>query len=105
MCSVGQVVAVVYNLSFGCLDDPVGKVQRQYRILILLFTGAPLPCRSRIADVIMACDILLQQRKDRKSTRLNSSHVSISYAVSCSKKNNAWHSSEGQVLAVEWAPG
>src|SRR5699024_11619152 len=26
--------------------------------------------------------------KDRKSTRLNSSHVSISYAVFCLKKNN-----------------
>src|SRR5699024_11669274 len=26
------------------------------------------------------------QTKDRKSTRLNSSHVSISYAVFCSKK-------------------
>src|SRR5207249_11987164 len=28
------------------------------------------------------------QRKDRKSTRLNSSHVSISYAVFCLKKKN-----------------
>src|SRR5438067_8334469 len=27
--------------------------------------------------------------RDRKSTRLNSSHVSISYAVFCSKKNSA----------------
>src|SRR5437868_12156334 len=27
-------------------------------------------------------------RRDRKSTRLNSSHVSISYAVFCLKKNN-----------------
>src|SRR5699024_12748830 len=27
-------------------------------------------------------------RKDRKSTRLNSSHVSISYAVFCLQKNN-----------------
>src|SRR5699024_11304103 len=27
-------------------------------------------------------------RKDRKSTRLNSSHVSISYAVFCLKKKN-----------------
>src|SRR5207249_11931035 len=27
-----------------------------------------------------------QQRQDRKSTRLNSSHVSISYAVFCLKK-------------------
>src|SRR5699024_12621396 len=30
------------------------------------------------------------QPLDRKSTRLNSSHVSISYAVFCSKKNNTY---------------
>src|SRR5207249_8349965 len=30
--------------------------------------------------------------KDRKSTRLNSSHVSSSYAVFCLKKNNATES-------------
>src|SRR5438067_7241451 len=29
-------------------------------------------------------------RQDRKSTRLNSSHVSISYAVFCLKKKNRW---------------
>src|SRR5699024_12507310 len=29
---------------------------------------------------------ILQKRPDRKSTRLNSSHVSISYAVFCLKK-------------------
>src|SRR6266511_4627206 len=28
------------------------------------------------------------ERRDRKSTRLNSSHVKISYAVLCSKKKN-----------------
>src|SRR4051812_49768580 len=33
-------------------------------------------------------------RADRKSTRLNSSHMSISYAVFClKKKNNATHAS------------
>src|SRR5207249_8352522 len=31
---------------------------------------------------------VLQWRPDRKSTRLNSSHVSISYAVFCLKKKN-----------------
>src|SRR5699024_11834236 len=31
---------------------------------------------------------LLMLEADRKSTRLNSSHVSISYAVFCLKKNN-----------------
>src|SRR5699024_11311196 len=30
----------------------------------------------------------LLQKEDRKSTRLNSSHVSISYAVFCLKKKN-----------------
>src|SRR5438067_7359810 len=29
-----------------------------------------------------------EEREDRKSTRLNSSHVSISYAVFCLKKKN-----------------
>src|SRR5699024_12869039 len=31
---------------------------------------------------------LVRRRADRKSTRLNSSHVSISYAVFCLKKKN-----------------
>src|SRR5690242_21852139 len=31
------------------------------------------------------------RRQDRKSTRLNSSHMSISYAVFCLKKKNAEH--------------
>src|SRR5438067_12971432 len=42
------------------------------------------PCRNR------ACRLALPSRRcstsDRKSTRLNSSHVSISYAVFCLKK-------------------
>src|SRR5437868_9721499 len=33
-----------------------------------------------------AIDVMLRPAKDRKSTRLNSSHVSISYAVFCLKK-------------------
>src|SRR5438874_8705979 len=33
-----------------------------------------------------AVDMLEQEDLDRKSTRLNSSHVEISYAVSCLKK-------------------
>src|SRR5437868_12340088 len=40
-------------------------------------------------------DILLKDRRehveDRKSTRLNSSHVSISYAVFCLKKKKLQH--------------
>src|SRR5699024_11340779 len=37
----------------------------------------------------------LPQRVDRKSTRLNSSHVSISYAVFCLKKKKKVHKQHG----------
>src|SRR6267154_5142801 len=42
------------------------------------------------------CDLRIDQRpahdvEDRKSTRLNSSHPSISYAVFCLKKKNTKH--------------
>src|SRR5256885_16363609 len=37
--------------------------------------------------------IALRGRTDRKSTRLNSSHLVISYAVFCLKKKNNYHSS------------
>src|SRR5436309_15951857 len=36
---------------------------------------------------------LLPQARDRKSTRLNSSHVKISYAVFCLKKKKRTHKS------------
>src|SRR6266849_1210551 len=38
--------------------------------------------------------------EDRKSTRLNSSHAWISYAVFCLKKNNKV--TEGQLLVAVW---
>src|SRR5699024_11262317 len=38
--------------------------------------------------LVIAALIMLVQAKDRKSTRLNSSHVSISYAVFCLKKKS-----------------
>src|SRR5689334_24839938 len=37
---------------------------------------------------LVGFDELAQPRRDRKSTRLNSSHSSISYAVFCLKKKN-----------------
>src|SRR3989475_3774664 len=39
-----------------------------------------------------------QPRLDRKSTRLNSSHSQISYAVFCLKKKKALHSGSAYVL-------
>src|SRR5699024_12046390 len=46
----------------------------------LLFHHLALPREQEL----LTCN--LQFRRDRKSTRLNSSHVSISYAVFCLKK-------------------
>src|SRR3712207_7809442 len=40
------------------------------------------------AHILILPDDLLQLLEDRKSTRLNSSHANISYAVFCLKKKN-----------------
>src|SRR5207302_9238301 len=42
----------------------------------------------RVFYLHLQCAELIVQRQDRKSTRLNSSHVKISYAVFCLKKKN-----------------
>src|SRR5690606_39943944 len=55
--------------------------------------GSGLACRDRSIALPGACapakecfDLAENARQDRKSTRLNSSHVKISYAVFCLKK-------------------
>src|SRR5437870_9853962 len=48
-------------------------------------------CRCRASRRIWSRSfdyLLMRQQRDRKSTRLNSSHVAISYAVFCLKKKN-----------------
>src|SRR3712207_7705843 len=66
--------AVPWRVGF----DDVAKVQRMaatYRLLIIALAQA---FGGEFAD----------RFEDRKSTRLNSSHANISYAVFCLKKNN-----------------
>src|SRR5690349_22742495 len=43
-----------------------------------------------------------RQATDRKSTRLNSSHVEISYAVFCLKKKNTSESPMGKKVSSVW---
>src|SRR5690349_22781063 len=45
-------------------------------------------CLQAAAQLISVSTRLSRNHKDRKSTRLNSSHVEISYAVFCLKKQN-----------------
>src|SRR3712207_6875161 len=42
--------------------------------------------------------VLLRVRGDRKSTRLNSSHANISYAVFCLKKKKNKHAYLGEIV-------
>src|SRR3712207_7463700 len=58
-----------------------------------------------IRDIILPGDVkeimngvLVAEKKDRKSTRLNSSHANISYAVFCLKKKNTATSVIGTML-------
>src|SRR2546427_4728215 len=45
-----------------------------------------LPSESRSSRLVIQCGPIGGSRADRKSTRLNSSHSQISYAVFCLKK-------------------
>src|SRR5437762_10409997 len=54
--------------------------------LSLYGTTVPTYCCTRSACSRMACEIGMNITPDRKSTRLNSSHRCISYAVFCLKK-------------------
>src|SRR5690625_1210675 len=58
-----------------------------------MFMQADLTEHSKMKDIVKdvvdkygKLDILVNNAQDRKSTRLNSSHVAISYAVFCLKK-------------------
>src|SRR5438445_7381341 len=53
-------------------------------------------------DVSGRC--VVQQLRDRKSTRLNSSHANISYAVFCLKKKTRLKQARDQRSRVKWKP-
>src|SRR5439155_8512735 len=57
-----------------------------------LHASQQFPDRKGLGDVVVGTELeaynLIHFLADRKSTRLNSSHVAISYAVFCLKKKN-----------------
>src|SRR2546430_6050935 len=71
-----------YTTLFRSLAGPVAEEQKQF---------VPPPCCTGLAAFCFVVHIdntlcLLASSTDRKSTRLNSSHSQISYAVFCLKK-------------------
>src|SRR5690625_5723025 len=62
------------------LEDFVASLVRPRTVVVMVQAGKATD--AVISDLIP----LLEDGEDRKSTRLNSSHVAISYAVFCLKK-------------------
>src|SRR3712207_8662794 len=54
-----------------------------------------------VPSILQICPIWLVWKEDRKSTRLNSSHANISYAVFCLKKKNNVRSSSHNIYMGE----
>src|SRR5690606_42023213 len=70
------VVERQHALKFLSIGNPMANRSLLYE---LLSTGQPLEIQKESLKI-------LGEHEDRKSTRLNSSHVKISYAVFCLKK-------------------
>src|SRR5688500_14342289 len=77
-----------YPTLFRSVDDTVTAAGRHGRV-------AGIPHRDVVVDDAVgdpghqhAAEAILMRREDRKSTRLNSSHLVISYAVFCLTKQN-----------------
>src|SRR5207249_10774982 len=68
------------------LVGPFKDFRRQARLRIHVPFALPIGADEGGDDVIDEITAALPHQADRKSTRLNSSHVSISYAVFCLKK-------------------
>src|SRR5262245_11185776 len=58
---------------------------RVQRIDVLVARNTPMTLQGR-PQVLLRLAVVSTQNQDRKSTRLNSSHLGISYAVFCLKK-------------------
>src|SRR3712207_6908064 len=66
--------------------------RRRARVALVTGGGAGIgrACVERLAA--SGVHVMLLDRKDRESTRLNSSHANISYAVFCLKKKKHYYS-------------
>src|SRR5690625_5688641 len=91
----GEARFVRLNDSAGNMQDCVGRAPSLRRALLPRRRWARISRPTSVETGIMAFMFTHRQNlervgplEDRKSTRLNSSHVAISYAVFCLKKKN-----------------
>src|SRR3712207_7079079 len=84
-----SVAGMVLFLRFSPLPFRLGLATRKLRPLLSF--GLPLAGASLLVFAVSYVDQLIVG--DRKSTRLNSSHANISYAVFCLKKKTIYSTS------------
>src|SRR5207245_5292039 len=88
LVGAGHEVVVLDDLSTGRRENLVPVADRVH--LIVGSVTDPDTCRRALdgVDCVLHQAAVTSVERDRKSTRLNSSHGSISYAVFCLKKKN-----------------
>src|SRR5690625_2658141 len=90
--AVGNLGKPAGELMVGGQVECLRLPESQFRVLQVLnrIRGvSPVGTPQRDDDVFFVIDGITEfSKQDRKSTRLNSSHVAISYAVFCLKKKN-----------------
>src|SRR5438309_3028991 len=100
--AVGFVARPIGAAIFGHYGDRLGRKAALIATLLLMgiatFLVALVPGYEHIG---IWGAIILTVLRDRKSTRLNSSHSSISYAVFCLKKKNNGSGSATDVVSGE----
>src|SRR5207245_7429821 len=92
LCFNSRIISQVASRACGSIPE-VGSSRK---------TMIGLPTSATASASLLFCPpeslrhlVLLVVLRDRKSTRLNSSHGSISYAVFCLKKKKDSHSNQG----------
>src|SRR5205814_10104971 len=80
--SLGLVYRFYGTMDWKKTEVPWEKAERSQKYFGKTFIG----CDTRPSDLHGGNSTQNRRRSDRKSTRLNSSHLGISYAVFCLKK-------------------
>src|SRR5277367_6951482 len=85
MVSVAAFLNTFYFLCFFFNDTATTEIYT-----LSLHDALPILAATRLAGLprTLRCSRRPGSREDRNSTRLNSSHITISYAVFCLKKKN-----------------
>src|SRR3712207_8870517 len=102
--SISGMVSTVFQVSFLMIRRPPRSTLFPYTTLFRSHVQVPVDPRrgrvglrrigelqvQRLVDQLPPGDVVPVDERDRKSTRLNSSHANISYAVFCLKKKSGW---------------